>query len=208
MVAERLNAAGAVHERSLATVEAAAKTLEAVEASCEAASKRDEARGLATEAGLREALVRGSEVIAEVLRREAGVLVAASRDEIARAVEGLDAKSVQVAERMESASEAAAARLVSLEARSEALAKSSADVARAVETLSEVLRVVPLGGGAAPAEGMSVVGAAGVAVASDEDRAAFVACLEEARRWFDASQALQQKLIDELTNARGAGMRP
>lgn len=208
MVAERLNAAGAVQERALATVEAAAKTLEAVESSRAVALKDDEARRLATQDGLREALAHGSEVVANVLRREAEALVVASRGEIARAVEGLEAKSVQVVERLESSSEGASQRLASLEAQSEALAKSSADVARAVETLSEVLRAAPLGVTAAPADGSSMGGAVGVSAASDEDRAAFVACLEEARRWFDASQALQQKLIDELTSARGAGGRP
>ena len=205
MVAERLVVAAEVQAKALETVEGAARSLASVEEARNQSAQREEARAAGAERSLRDAMVAGSDALGEALRREAGGLVDAARAEIARGVQSLDAHATAVAERFSDGAASASAREEAVEGHARDLAVHAGDVARAVETLAEVLRAVPLGGGQASSDSGAVPGGQG---ASDEDRAAFVACLEEARRWFDASQVLQQRLLDEVASVRGAGVRP
>jgi hypothetical protein len=118
----------------------------------------------------------------------------------------VEARAAELASAAEGAASATGVRVAALEAHVQAIGASAADVARAVETLAEVLRSVPLEATGSAAAATAAPSAA--SATSDEDRAAFVACLEEARRWFDATQTLQQRFLDEASQLRRGGAQP
>lgn len=212
MIAERLALVAEVQARAAETVEAAGRALAKLEAEAARTNEDVNAQRARAEEGLRSALGDGARTLAETLVRESGSLVASLREELAKATADLEARGAAIAGAASSAEDAIAKRLGAVEAAAGAMAAQAADVARAVETLAEVLRAVPLEGGGSSgvttpsSEGVSPAAPQGAAsVQNDEDRAAFVACLEEARRWFDASQALQQKFLDEAAQLRSGG---
>lgn len=212
IVAERLAAVAEVHGRVAGTVEAASAVLRQVEVQASRSGEAASAQRAHAEESFHGALKEGAKAIADTLAHETRTLVVSLREELAHAGGALEARAREVAEGASRAEGAALERVTSLESAATAMSEQARDVARAVETLAEVLRSVPLEGGPAASSGPATnEGAGGLApqgaanVQNDEDRAAFVACLEEARRWFDASQALQQKFLDEATQLRGGG---
>lgn len=212
IIAERLAAVADVQGRVAGIVEAASAAIERAEAHASHAAEGALAQRAEAETSFRGALQEGAKAIAETLTNETRALVGALREELVQSREALEARAGELAGAAARSEGAALERVAHLEAVAAAMTAQAGDVARAVETLAEVLRAVPLEGASPAAAGASLAetgasaapaGAAGVQ--SDEDRAAFVACLEEARRWFDASQALQQKFLDEAAQLRSGG---
>ncbi len=212
ILAERMAAVAEVQGRVAGTVEAASAVLRHVEVEASRSSEAALAQRAQAEESFRTALNEGAKAIAETLAQETRALAASLREELAHAGSALEARAQALADGATRAEGTALDRVTSLESAASAMSAQAGDVARAVETLAEVLRSAPLEVSPVVSSGSSTSDVAGGAappgaatVQNDEDRAAFVACLEEARRWFDASQALQQKFLDEAMQLRGGG---
>ncbi len=212
ILAERMAAVAEVQRRAAGTVEAASAVLRHVEVEASRSSEAALAQRAQAEESFRTALNEGAKAIAETLAQETRALAASLREELAHAGSALEARAQALADGATRAEGTALDRVTSLESAASAMSAQAGDVARAVETLAEVLRSAPLEVSPVVSSGSSTSDVAGGAappgaatVQNDEDRAAFVACLEEARRWFDASQALQQKFLDEAMQLRGGG---
>jgi hypothetical protein len=212
VIAERLAAVAEVHAKVLGAAEALSLAQAELRRASAEGGAADASRLEAAGDRMRSALESGAERVAEAIVRQSGALVEALRGELAAATASVEAQVAALASSAERVHDASAERVVALEAHAQSVAANAADVARAVETLAEVIRTVPLDAAAAPAPSAAAPQGSATPVAgpsaNDEDRAAFVACLEEARRWFDATQALQQRLLDEASQLRGAGARP
>jgi hypothetical protein len=203
LIAERLAAVGDVHARVVASLEALASTQRSFETLRAESTAAETARLERAERALTEALDRGSERLAAALGREGGALLESVRVEVGRAVAGVDAHAAALAKAATDVEAAGAERVVALDERVRSVSEHVADVARAVETLAEVLKAAPLELSSDAAAASAAPGVPVAAAGHDDDRAAFVACLEEARRWFDATQTLQQRILDEALQVRG-----
>ena len=210
MVAERIAVAADVQARSGTLLEGVATALGALERAQTAAAVRHEEQFANAAKTMTEASATGADALAEALRREALALVEACRGEVARGVRSLDDAGRELSAHLVQTHGATSDTVTSMGEQSKALGAAAGDVARSVEILADLLRIMPIGVAALPAapadRAASSMAPAGAL--SDEDRAAFVACLEEARRWFDASQALQQQLLDDLAHLRRGHTQP
>ena len=210
MVAERIAVAADVQARSGTLLEGVATALGALERAQTAAAVRHEEQFANAAKTMTEASATGADALAEALRREALALVEACRGEVARGVRSLDDAGRELSAHLVHTHGATSDTVTSMGEQSKALGAAAGDVARSVEILADLLRIMPIGVAALPAapadRAASSMAPAGAL--SDEDRAAFVACLEEARRWFDASQALQQQLLDDLAHLRRGHTQP
>jgi hypothetical protein len=207
MLAERLAVVTEVQRNVASLLEALAATQREFERRVVGSSEAEALRTEASGERMRIALEGGAERVADSIVRQGGALVEALRSELAASVSAVDTHAAALATAAEGVAAAGAERSSALEAHVQAIGANAADVARAVETLAEILRAVPLEVSGASGGAHAAAAPGAVSAASDEDRAAFVACLEEARRWFDATQALQQRFLDEAAQARAAGTR-
>lgn len=206
VIAERLSAVGGVQSAIAESVDALAASQRELATRVAATGEGEVARLEAAGDRMRAALEGGAERVADTIVRQGGALVEALRAELAVSASAVEARAAELTSAAEGAASATGERVAALEAHVQAIGASAADVARAVETLAEVLRSVPLEATGSAAAATAAPSAA--SATSDEDRAAFVACLEEARRWFDATQTLQQRFLDEASQLRRGGAQP
>jgi hypothetical protein len=208
LIAERLAAVSELQRSVAASVEAIGSAQVELQRRLGEAGAAESARIEAAGDRMRAALEGGADRVSEAIARQGGALIESVRAELASAAAAVESRASELAAAAERAESGSGERVAALEAHVQGIGASAADVARAVETLAEVLRAVPLEAAGASAGAATTTAPGAVASMGDEDRAAFVACLEEARRWFDATQTLQQRFLDEASQLRAAGARP